>query len=189
MLRVLVAHFSQTGNTEKVGRAIHDEIVSAGHDAELKPVAEVTPAGLSEYNLVFLGSACHSSTLAAPVLELLSTIPEGARLKMAGFATHSCSGPEGSERDRDLYERWASGCPRAFEAASEDTRVELLGYLGCQGAASPEIEEFIHKTILPDVDEWESFASEMRKHPDAKDLEAAREFARRVLVKCNRERQ
>lgn len=182
MARILVAHFSQTGNTEKIARAIHDEVVSGGHDAQLKGIAEVTVDSLSEYDLVFLGSACHSADLAPPVLEILGAIPIGSRFKLAGFATHSSPRAGGAERDQALHERWASGCLRTFEAASEDTRLELLGYFGCQGAASPPIEEFIRSTIVPDEDEWRSFVLEIRKHPDARDLEDARAFARSVLA-------
>ena len=183
MARILVAYFSQTGNTEKVARAIYDEVVSSGHDAQLKGIVEVTAADLSEYDLVFLGSACHSADLATPVLEILSAIPLGSRLKLAGFATHSSPRPGGNERDQAMYERWASGCLRSFEVASEDTRLEFLGYFGCQGAPTPPIEEFIHSTILPNEDEWQPFVLDVRKHPDATDLEEAREFAQSVLAK------
>ncbi len=186
-MKVLVAHFSQTGNTEKVARAIYDEVVSSGYSAQLKGIAQFTAADLSEYDLVFLGSACHSADLAPPILEILRAIPSGSRLKLAGFATHSCPRTGGNEQDQALYDRWASGCLRTFEVASEDTRLDLLGYFGCQGAASPPIEEFIHGTILPDEDAWQAFVLEVRKHPDATDLEDARKFTRSVLARYRSE--
>jgi flavodoxin len=179
---MLIAYFSQTGNTEKITRAIYDEVISGGHEAELKRVEELDSADLTGYDLVFLGSACHSATLAPSVLDLLSTIPAGTGMKLAGFATHSCSVPDGDVRTQELYERWASGCRHAFEKASEDNRIELLGYFGCQGAASPPIEDFIHSTILPDEDEWQTFITEERKHPDEADLADAGEFAKRILL-------
>jgi hypothetical protein len=184
MAKILVAYFSETGNTQKVGRAIRDEVVSGGHDAHLREVASLSAADLAEYDLVFLGSACHSSDLATPVLKILSDIPPESRLKLAGFATHSSPGPGGCERDRELYERWASGCPRSFEAAAREARFEFLGYFGCRGAPSPPIEDFIHSEILPDEDEWQAYLSNVRNHPDATDLEEAREFARAVLGEC-----
>ena len=183
MAKILVAYFSQTGNTEKVARAMYDEIVSSGHEAHLKDIAGVTAVDLSEYDLVFLGSACHSASLATPVLEILGDIPPGSRLKTAGFATHSSPRPGGSEQDQKMYERWASGCLRSFEGASKETRLELLGYFGCQGAPSPPIEEFIHSEILPEEDAWQVFLSDVRNHPDAADLKEAKEFAQSVLAK------
>jgi hypothetical protein len=60
--------------------------------------------------------------------------------------------------------------------------VELLGYFGCQGKPSPPIEEFIHRTVLPDHGEWQSYIEEARRHPTPVDLEAAGGFAREVLA-------
>lgn len=178
---MLVAYFSETGNTERVARAVSDAVTSEGHEVELEAASALTPSRLGEYDLIFLGSACHSSTLAEPVLALLSSIRPGAGHRLAGFATHSAPLPEGGEADKKLYEAWASGCPESFEEASRDGRIELLGYFGCQGAPSPPIEDFIHRTILPNEREWQSFLENVRKHPDASDLEEAGAFARRVL--------
>ena len=187
MAKVLIAFFSQTGNTEKVARAIYDEVLSNGHDAQLRDIEVITAADLDEYDLMFLGSACHSANLATPVLEILGDIPPGSWLKVAGFATHSSPRSGGSERDQEFYERWASGCLKSFEVAARETRLEFLGYFGCQGAPSPPIEEFIHNTIIPDEDEWQTYVSSVRKHPDTTDLEEAREFALNVLVKYRSE--
>ena len=181
-INVLVVYFTQTGNTEKVARAIYDEILSSGHSAEIRDVKGITAIDLSKYDLVFLGSACHSASLATPVLKILADIPSESRLKVAGFATHSSPRPGGTERDQELYDRWASGCIKSFEKAAHETRLELLGYFGCQGAASLPIEEFIHSTIIPNEEEWQTYVSSVRKHPDTTDIEEAKEFARNVLI-------
>jgi flavodoxin len=39
-LKVLVAYYSETGNTEKVARAIHDE-ASKKHQSHLRKIAEI----------------------------------------------------------------------------------------------------------------------------------------------------
>ena len=182
MAKVLIAHFSQTGNTERVACAIRDAVAGAGHDCRLAEVRELRIGEILEYDLVFLGSACHSAGLAGPVSEILAGIPPGSRLMLAGFATHSSPLPEGGERNRQLHEAWAGGCRRSFQAASDDGRVELLGYFGCQGAPSPPIEEFIHSTIMPDDAEWQAYVEAARRHPDAADLEAAGAFGRDVAA-------
>jgi len=109
MERILVTCFSQTGNTERVAKVIQEIAQSEGHEVQLKDFKDITVDNLLDYDLVFLGSACHSSTLAEPVLGLLNAIPVGSRLRMAGFVTHSCPLPDGSERNRELYEKWAAG--------------------------------------------------------------------------------
>ena len=59
-MKVLVAYYSETGNTEKIAGAIYGE-VSKEHEVHLKKIKEVTVDTLNDYDLVFLGSACHST--------------------------------------------------------------------------------------------------------------------------------
>ena len=180
-MKVLVAYHSETGNTEKVARAIHEE-ASAGHEADLKKVGEVAVEDLNDYDLVFLGSTCHSADLASPVKELLNAIPESPGFSLAGFFTHSTprADHEWIPRAAELFERWAGKCSVSFESVKK-MGVDFRGCYNCQGAASPGIEEFIHRSILPDDVEFQAYVEEARKHPTAEDLDKAREFARDVL--------
>jgi len=180
-MKILIAYYSETGNTAQVARAIGDEAASQGHEVTLSDVGAITADTLSAYDLVFLGSACHDADLARPVKQVLDGIPTSPSFKLAGFATHSSLLPEGGDRQRELYERWASGCQRSFHQASQEKEIAFLGYFGCQGAPSPPIEQFIHSAIMTGEDDWEAYVDEARKHPDEEDLRKAEEFARRVL--------
>lgn len=173
-MKVLVAYYSETGNTEKIARAICEE-VSGEHEAHLKKIKEVVADVLNDYDLVFLGSACHSTDLAAPVKRILETLPELPKFKLAGFFTHAttCAG--------ELFNRWASNCIVSFEKASKEKQIDFKGYYNCQGAPSPPIEEFIKKMILTSTNGWEEYIEEVRKHPSPEDLQKAKEFARKVL--------
>jgi hypothetical protein len=73
-MKILITHFSQTGNTAKVARAIHEAVSSRGHEGDLREIGEVTAESLNEYDLVYLGSACHDTDLAKPVKRLLEEI-------------------------------------------------------------------------------------------------------------------
>ncbi|MEE8631851.1 MAG: flavodoxin domain-containing protein, partial [Candidatus Bathyarchaeia archaeon] len=64
-VKALVVYYSETGNTEKVAQAIAEE-ASRSHQVHLKKVSEVTAGSLTNYDLVFLGSACHNADLATP---------------------------------------------------------------------------------------------------------------------------
>lgn len=183
-MRILVAYFSQTGNTEKVARAIFEEVLSGGHDARLKRINEITAEDLNAYDLVFLGSACHDADLARPAKRVLEAIDRSPAFKLAGFVTHATYMPEGGEEQRKLHEEWASRCVVSFNQASEEKRIDFLGYFGCQGAPSPPIEEFIRRTVVTDEDEWKEYIREVRKHPNEEDLQNAREFAQQVLSRC-----
>ena len=180
-MKVLIAYYSETGNTAQVAQAIGEEIRSQGHEVCLGEIGAITADTLSAYDLVFLGSACHDADLATPVKQILDQIPASPSFKLAGFATHASDTPEGGERQRELHERWASGCQRSFRQASQEKGIVLLGYFGCQGAPSPPIEQFIHSTIVTDEEEWAAYVHEVRKHPDEDDLRKAKEFAQEVM--------
>ena len=183
-MNILIAYFSQTGNTAKVAQAIYDEAVSQEHEVHLKKIAEITSNNLNDYDLVFMGTTCHDSDLAKPAKRFLEGIAGSPPFKLAGFVTHATQMPEDGERERELHETWAGNCIRTFEQTSEEKQIELLGYFHCQGAPSPPIETFIRNTIITDEDEWETYIEKVRKHPNKEDLQKAREFAGQVLTKC-----
>jgi len=180
-LRILVAYYTLTGNTEKIACAMHEEMQSHGHEVHLKSIGEVAVDSLQAYDLVCLGAPCHDADLAKPLKKLLAAISPSAPFKMAGFATHASPTPEGGEKERELYEAWAAGCADSFARTSQEKEIELLGYFSCQGAASPAIEAFIHSVIVTDEKEWEAYLAELRKHPNEDDMEQARVFARALL--------
>jgi flavodoxin I len=183
-MKILITHFSQTGNTAKVARAVYEAVSSRGHEVDLREINEVTVESLNEYDLIYLGSACHDTDLAKPVKRLLERIGGSPPFKLAGFVTHATQMPEESEGARELYERWAGNCIQTFHRVSEEKQIAFLGYCHCQGAPSPPIETFIHNTILTDDGQWETYIGEVREHPNKEDLQEAKEFARQVLAKC-----
>ena len=181
-MKVLVAYYSETGNTEKIARAIYEE-VSKEHEAHLKKINGIIADTLIDYDLVFLGSACHSSDLAVPVKRILDALPKSPVFKLAGFFTHSTLPPvDRFERAIELFNRWAGKCIVSFEKVSKEKQIDFKGYFNCQGAPSPPIEEFIKRKVLS-ADEWEEYIEEVRKHPSPEDLRKAKEFAREVLSK------
>lgn len=179
-MRVLIAYYSETGNTEKVARAIYEE-VSKEHKADLKRVEEITVDILNNYDFVFLGSACHSSDLAGPAKRILVALPLSPRFKLAGFFTHATYSSEGSGEQHSLFNRWASKCITSFQEVSKEKQITFKGYFNCQGAPSPPIQEFIKREIVTSPDEWEEYIKEVMNHPTPEDLQKAREFAREIL--------
>ena len=179
-VKVLVVYYSETGNTEKVAGAIAEE-VSNGHQVHLKKVSEVTAGSLSNYDLVFLGSACHAADLATPAKGLLDAIPNSPRFKLAGFFTHSTYTSGGGTNENIMFKRWASKCVTSFQEVHREKQIDFKGYYNCQGAPSPPIQDFIRKEIVTAPDEWDEYIKEVMKHPTSGDLQKAKEFAREIL--------
>jgi flavodoxin len=180
-MKVLIAYFSQTGNTAQVARAIQAEVSSQGHEVDLKEIGEVTANDLNDYGLVYLGSACHDTDLARPAKRLLAHVGDSPAFKLAGFCTHATYMPEDGERARDLYERWAGNCVKTLRRVSEDKQIAFLGYYHCLGAPSRPIAAFIHTAIVRDKREWATYMADVRDRPNEDDLRQAREFAGQIL--------
>jgi flavodoxin len=181
-MKILVIYYSITGNTEQIAKAIH-EIALQNHESDLRKVSQVKLKDLNQYDVIFLGSACHDADLAKPVLRFLKKIPKSSNFNLAGFFTHSTTPPEGSESNRELHEKWAGKCHKTFENIKIEKNIDFKGYFRCQGSPSPPIAEFINNAIIPDNDEWNEYIKEAKKHPDETDIENARNFARDILKK------
>ena len=179
-MKILITYFSQTGNTEKIAEAIHEE-VSKNNESYLKTIKKVKIKELEDFDLVFIGSACHDSDLAKPVLRFLKKIPDSPKYAIAGFYTHSTFLPEGDDRIKKLSERWSGKCSQTFEELKEEKDVNFKGYFRCQGIPSKPIEQFIHKAIIKDDNEWAEFLEEVKKHPNENDMENAKKFAQVIL--------
>jgi flavodoxin len=176
-MKVLIAYYSETGNTEKIAQAIHEE-AAKDHKAELKQIHEITIATLSNYDLVFLGAPCHDADLARPVKQLLEAIPSSPKFKLAGFFTHATWSPGKTQRSKEMYQQWAGKCSKTFESTSKEKHIDFLGYFHCQGAPSKPIEAFIRREIITSDKEWQEYLPDVRTHPTPEDLETAKIFVR-----------
>ncbi|MBN1533273.1 MAG: flavodoxin [Spirochaetes bacterium] len=167
-MKILVTYFSQTGNTEKVARAMYDSLKDR-HETTIKRFEELGAGEPAGFDILFIGSPCHAGDLSAPAKELLKSLPASMNTAVAGFVTHAAT----------VYRREDYGqCLETLQSSMEEKGIRLLGCFDCQGYLAPAIHDFVkkHKKI-PD-DEWKQRVEEMTGHPDAEDLRRAAEFAR-----------
>lgn len=171
-MKVLVTYYTQSGNTEKIAKAIHEE-ASKAHESHLKQIGEVNPGSIDDHDLVFVGSPCHGGDLAAQIKEFLGSLPQSRGFKLAGFVTHSSDNREDFEK-----------CIQSFENASKDSGLTFHGCYDCQGSLSPEIQPFVKQARNVPDDEWEEMMQEIDERPTAEDVQKAKDFAREVLSKA-----
>ena len=163
-MKALVTYFSQTGNTEKVARAIYDGIETAEKD--FAPVADVRDAG--SYDVVFCGFPVQAHSVPPVVEGFLKGLPDGT--KVALFATH------GSLRGGEL-------AVQAFYHAITISRgLKILGTFGCRGKVRQSVVDAMMKKLENMA--WASEAQSAAGHPDRADLEDAAGFARTMITKA-----
>ena len=162
-MKALVAYYSESGNTEKLAKAIYEGMTAA--DKEIGMIADVNPI---EYDIVFIGFPVQSSSVPGKVEKFIKSIPEGKMV--AFFVTH------GSLRGGQLA---ISALYYAFSLAQKMT---VLGTFGCRG----QVKESIIESLLdkPEHKAWAMEAQSAVGHPDDADFEDGKNFANLMIAKA-----
>lgn len=161
-MRVLITYFSQTGNTEKVSRAIYDAVNVV---ADLMPIEEAR--NVDGYDIIFCGFPVHVHSVPAKAQSFLKRLAKGQKLAL--FTTHGSA--RGNEKARTAIEHGVSLASGA----------QVLGTFGCRGEVTPKVIENLAKD--PANRPWCEEAQSAFGHPDEADLEDARAFARKIIAK------
>jgi len=166
-MKVLVTYFTQTGNTEKVARAVFNAI---DVEKEILPLDEVKT--VQGYDIVFVGFPVisHSLPLTVPpkVQPFIKNLP--AEQKVAFFSTH------GSLRVGQLP------IQAVEDALGLAAGKKVLGHFLCRGRVNPRIIDAIMKQ--PQNRAWAEEARTADGHPDAADLKDAGAFAEAMIAKA-----
>lgn len=171
-MKVLVTYLSQSGNTEKIAKAICEE-ASQTHEADLKTLEDVSSADCARYDFIFIGSPLHSGSLAAPVQEFLKNITAGSNQKIAGFITHFA--PAYPEQDMD-------GFTKPIKAVCKEKNIEYVGCFDCQGALAKPMHEPVQKMLKMSDEAWAGMVQQMTGHPNEEDVANAKACAKEVLA-------
>ena len=171
MKKILIAYSSKTGNTEKIAQALYE-----GHSdtCELKKVTEIQDA--NTYDVVFVGYWVDKGGPDAKAKALLSTL-KGKKVVL--FQTLGAEAY--SEHGRTSF-------ANAAKYLSSDCMV--LGTLSIQGAIDPQLIAAMSK-MPAGSPHAPSEASKKRwaaasTHPDAADLQTAKEYMQNFLATYER---
>jgi len=168
-MKTLVTYVSQTGNTKKVADAIYEAIEG---EKEIKPVNEVE--SLEDYGFTFIGTPVINDNPIANVKRFLKR--KAAGKKIALFVTHAAlPGLEGISNA--YFEEILNNCK---ESAAKS---ELIGFYNCQGELSEETANMLLKMPDPQLQGFGKLRPETIGHPNEKELENARKFAKETLEK------
>ena len=162
-MKALVAFYSESGNTEKLAKAIYDGINVPGK--EIMPISE---ANAKDHDVIFIGFPVQASSVPAKVEKFIKNIPEGK--KLAYFVTH------GSLRGGQLA---ISALYYAFSLALKAT---VLGTFGCRGQVKLSLIDALLNN--PEHKAWAVEAQSAIGHPDEADLADGKEFAEWMISKA-----
>ncbi len=171
-MKVLVTYFSQSGNTEKIAKAICEQAAQV-NEAQLKKLEDITPDDVAGYDFIFIGSPLHSGSLAAPVKECLGVLQASSGQKMAGFITHFA--PAYPEQDMD-------GFAEPIKAACKEKGIEYKGCFDCQGFLAESMHEMVQKKMNLTDEQWADMVKQMTGRPNQEDVDNAKACAKEVLA-------
>ncbi len=167
-MKVLVVYYTQSGNTEKIAKALFDGIES--DDKKISPVKDVDFTKVNDYDLVFLGSPIITNGFAGIYNKILKGLPE-LTTRIVLFCTHAAP--------KKFGQFWETGF-RKFGKKLEKKGANVLGYFDSQGEQTPQIKEMIKKMDA-------EYAAKARKasdgHPNEDDIAAAKKFASEIIKK------
>ncbi|NVM03153.1 MAG: flavodoxin family protein [Candidatus Helarchaeota archaeon] len=167
-MKVLVAYFTQSGNTEKIAKALFDGIES--DDKEISLVKEVDFTKINDYDLVFLGSPIIANGFAGLYKKIIKGLPE-LTTRIVLFCTHAAP--------KNYPQFWEVGFKK-FGKKLEKKGGNILGYFDSQGEQAPQVKELIKKADP-------EYAAIARKasdgHPNEEDIAAAKKFASEIIKK------
>ena len=160
-MKALVTYYSETGNTEKLARAIYEAIYI---EKELKPIQDVKDT--HGYDIIFYGFPVMAHSVPEKAQALIKKLPKGQ--KIVFFSTH------GSRRDGQLPKQ-------ALEhALGLSSKIKVLGHFGCQGKVSAKLIESLREK--PEHKAWVEEALTAEGHPDQHDLADAKNFTSQILA-------
>jgi flavodoxin len=161
-MKALVTYYSETGNTEKLARAIYEAIHI---EKELLPVQDVKVA--EGYDIIFVGFPVHAHSVPAKLTPFFQILPDGQSIAL--FCTH------GSLRGGHLPNQ-------ALEhAIGLATRAKIIGTFGIRGKADAKIIEALMKQVEHRA--WAEEAQGAHEHPSETDLADGKEFARGIIAR------
>ena len=162
-MKSLVTYYTESGNTEKLAKAIYEGIKLTEKD--ILPINAADPEG---YDVIFIGFPVQASSVPGKVEAFIKGIPDGK--KLAYFVTH------GSLRGGEL------AITALYYALSLAVKQTVLGTFGCRGRVKPNLIEKLLQN--PEHRGWAMEAQSAVGHPDDADLEDGKKFADFMIAKA-----
>ena len=168
-MKILVCYFSNTGNTEKVGKSIAEGLM--GEDVNILKIEEADPLNLKNYDLVVLGSGIYGGKLSKKVIDFMKLVIEYPP-NFAFFNTH---------QSETAYQK----AFKRIRTNLEENGSEVIGEFDCigenLGIPKETILGMLAKLPLEERKRQEAKIEATKGHPDTQDLANAKAFGESLL--------
>ena len=163
-MKVLIVYLSESGNTEKLAKAIFEGIESS--EKEMVSIKDVD--GVEGYDVIFIGFPVQSHSVPGRVEAFAKTLPDGQ--KVAYFATHGSM--KGGEMAVTAF----------YHALTISKNAMILGTFGSRG----EVKQSIIDSLLqkPEHRGWALEAQSASGHPDEADFKDGKDWAQNIIAKA-----
>ena len=162
-MNLMVTYFSRSGNTEKVAKAIYEEL------KDPKAIVKInTNLKLEEYDLVFLGFPIENYWCPLDIHEFLKHNTENT--KIVFFITH------GVPETNPLLKEWISRTKQLLPSTAE-----VVGQFTCQSEVAQYVVDALRKSGQPMQMNWADHCKYLIGLPDDSKLEKAKEFVRNLM--------
>lgn len=170
MANTLVTYYTQTGNTEKIARAIFRSLPGK---KELIQLSEVD--NTDSYQLIFIGFPIYSFEPPGLVKEFILNHLEGKNIVI--FITMSLTTAPASEEITELYNLTINNCKFCAE------RTKVIGLFDCPGELSEKTAQGLLKSTDSQLRTFGMLRDLSLGFPNEKNMADAEKFAKKVFIK------
>ena len=165
-MRILITYHTQSGNTEKVAKAMQEALIN--EEVTLIPVSEAKPDDFETWDIVFLGSGVYGGMIGKNLRQFMKRVvnlPE----KFVLFTTHSSN-------EYETHIKAFNKIRRSIQESNSQVIAEF-DCLGENKSITPERRELFLQNLAPEKQkEALEFMEKLKGHPNADDLEDAKKF-------------
>ncbi|MHA1688043.1 MAG: flavodoxin family protein [Promethearchaeota archaeon] len=171
-MKIGIIYFTNTGNTEKIARAIRDAL--SDHEIDLLSVNEADNTPLNKYDVLFLGSGVYGSIASNALVKFIISSVSALPKKIALFCTHE---------SLQFYQRPF----KRLEKVVQKQGCSIIGEFDCLGenlGMKMEDRMKIIESLPPEKKEDAKKSLDISKgRPNEEDLNNAKRFALEIIKK------
>ncbi len=162
-MKILITYFSRSGNTEKVAKAIYEEVQCS------KDIMQITlDMDLEQYDYVFLGFPIESYGPPKDIYPFLRTKTQNSKLIL--FITHGV--PENNE----LVPSWIDKCKTFLHPTAN-----VVDIFTCQGEVADYVVDELSQSQNPMLRAWAKHCYLLKGQPDEAKLQKTKKITQKIL--------